>query len=330
MSSTRPVELETDPLAQRLSRLEIATPKFRTAAAPAPSKPPVFVAAARQRRNSRGGMVLALALLLIGVAATYPAIGQEAMRWAGLLPEQVQPLTGSAQYAEGRLTVAGGYADGINTVLFIGFENIDCTPFLTDQFGARYDVEGGVGMGVGPFPAIFDPLRGQAATQGAVVTVHCPIGSNDVSVRLTGSLTPHSTHALELPSAEVVNETTYQIVGLRWSGTYLEVHTRITGRLIDDLIAQAEAIKPRPGQPLPSPTIVGVTFPGVFLISGSGSAEIPVAVTNAREVNGELDAHHALDEIRVFRADHAGRYRVVVTRNNPSERPIASWTVTVG
>ena len=35
-------------------------------------------------------------------------------------------------------------------------------------------------------------------------------------------------------------------------------------------------------------------------------------------------------KIRVFRADHAGRYRVVVTRNNPSERPIASWTVTVG
>ena len=329
MSTTSPVELESGPLAQRLSRLEIATPEFETAKAPVASKPPVFVAAARQRRNSRGGMVLALVLLVIGVAATYPAIGQEGLRWAGLLPEQVQPLTGSARYAEGRLSVAGGYADGINTVLFIGFENIDCTPFLTDQFGARYDVEGGVGMGVGPFPAIFDPLRGEAASEGARVTVHCPVGTHDVTIQLAGTLMPHSTHQLAVPGMLLVDGTTYEVVSLRWSGTYLEVHTRMSGKLIDQLMAEVDAITPHPGQPLPSPTVVGVTFPGVFLIAEGGSAEIPVAVLKTRDVHGELDAHRVLDEVRVFRADHAGKYRIVVTRGEPSGTPTASWAVTV-
>jgi hypothetical protein len=325
------IDIERDPLATRLSQIQIATPTFRSEKATVKPTAQVFVQTTRQRRGSRARAMLAFALLVLGVAATYSTIGEEALRWVGLRASQVEPLTGTARFGNSRLTVAGGYADGTNTVLFIGFENIDCTPFLTDQFGSRYDVEGGVGIGVGPYPAIFDPLRGQAATQGAVITVHCPIAGREVTIRLSGTLSPHSTHSLELPAAQVVDGTTYQIVGLRWSGTYLEVHTRMSGKLIDQLIAEAAALLPHPGQP-PSPGGVissGVTFPGVFLIAGSGSAEIPVAVMNGRDVQSELDAHHALDEVRIFRADHAGSYRIVVNRDQPDAPPIASWTLEV-
>jgi len=323
------IETDTDRLAARLSEMPIATPEFLvTPSAPA-APAPVFLNAARRRRTLRARVVVALALLVIGVAATYPSIGQVGLRWVGLLPEQVQPLTGTVHYGEGTLTVAGGYADEINTVLFIGFDNIDCTPFLTDQFGSRYDVEGGVGIGVGAFPAIFDPLRGQASTNGARITLHCPVGTHDVAIRLSGTLMPHSAHQLEVPAKLVVDGTTYEIVGLRWSGTYLEVHTKIYGKLIDQLTGEADALKPHPGQPLPSPTVAGVTFPGVFLIPEHGSADIPVASMNTRDVQGELEAKHVLDEVRVFRADHAGKYRIVVSRGEPNGTPTASWSVTV-
>jgi hypothetical protein len=327
MTTLTPTELDNDPLERRLSALEITTPEFQAEKTPSPQRA-VFAVAQRRRRASRGRFVLVLALALIGVAAVYP-ISEEALRWVGLRPSQVQPLSGSASYGAARMTVAGGYTDDINTVLFIGFENMGCPPFLTDQFGERYDVEGGAGEGVGPYPAIFDPLRGQAATDGTVVSVHCLVGSHDVAVRLTGKLMPHSAHTVETPRDLVIDGTTYQVIGLRWSGTYLEVHTRMSGMLIDELIAQVDAITPRPGQPLPSPTIVGVSFPAVFLARESGSAEIPVAVLNGRDVQGELEAHHVLDEVRVFRANHAGTYRIVITRGEPDGTPIASWTVSV-
>lgn len=319
------IQIEDEPLAARLRAIEIATPEFRERASTRRKTPVILRAKARRR----GGMMLALALVVLGIAATYPAIGQEALSWVGLRPSQVEPLTGSASYNGGSMTVAGGYADDINTVLFIAFDRIDCTPYLTDQFGERYDIEGGLGEDVGAFPAIFDPLRGKAAASGSSITVHCPVGPHDVAIHLTGALLPHSTHDIEPPGKVVLDGTTYEIAGLRWSGTYLEVHTRIYGKLIDKLMADVDAITPGPGKPTPSPTFSGVTFPGVFLIAGSGSAEIPVAVMNGRDVEKQLDTHHVLDEVRVFRANHAGTYRIVVTRGEPNSTPTVSWTVTV-
>jgi hypothetical protein len=200
---------------------------------------------------------------------------------------------------------------------------VECTPFLTDQFGERYDIEGGLGVGVGPFPAIFDPLRGQASTQGASITLRC-LGLSGLAIRLTGTLKPHSAHELGLPAASVVDETTYQVVGLRWSGTYLEVHTKMTGKLIDELIARSDAIAKNP-----PPGGGGVTFPGVFVITPSGEAEIPVAVLNSRDIRQGLKSNHVLDEVRVFTASKPGTYRIMVNTDGPKGTAIASWTVTV-
>jgi hypothetical protein len=305
-------------LAARLTALAMATPKFQVERGSTPRKAPVFVRA----RGRRRGTLLACALLLVGLAATYPAIGEDVLQWAGLRASQVEPLTGTAKYGEGTITVSGGYADGINTVLFIGLDRISCTPFLTDQFGVRYEIEGGLGAGIGPYPAIFEPFRGQAAESGAVVTVHCVVGLHDASVRLRGTLVRHPAHALEVPADQVIDGTSYHMVSLRWSGTYLEIHTLMSGKLIDDLMMQVATITPQP-------KMTGVTLPGVFLASGGRSAEVPVAWNYGLDQHQELRDRHVLDELRVFRANHTGAYRVVVTTGGPDDPAITSWTVNV-
>jgi hypothetical protein len=111
--------------------------------------------------------------------------------------------------------------------------------------------------------------------------------------------------------------TTYELVGLVWSGTYLEVHTKISGKLIDQLLAATI-------QAYPSP----VVFPGMFLITPKGTLEIPIAVLNQRSVRDRLYGDHVLDEVRVFKAAAAGSYRIVVA-TDPTASPLATWTVSV-
>jgi hypothetical protein len=53
-----------------------------------------------------------------------------------------------------------------------------------------------------------------------------------------------------------------------------------------------------------------------------------VAVLNGRAVRDELEANHVLDEIRVFRAERSGTYRIVISLD-PGSAPIASWTLNV-
>ena len=316
MSTLASDRIDDDPLAQRLAALPVATPVFRRLAATVPQTA-IFVGSARRRRALRTRWVLAVAVALAGIAAVYSTVGEDGLRWAGLRPQQVQPLTGTATRGSARLTVTGGYADEINTVLLIGRENTDCTPFLTDQFGQRYDIVGG-GGGPGPYPAFFEPLRARAATVGARVTVHC----DQMAIGLSGTLSVHSSHSIPAPAAIVVDGTTYAVVGLRWSGTYLEVHTIMSGKLIDELETRAEGLRP------PSkPTLEGVSFPGVFVAKG-GVTKVPVAVLNGRTVGDKLRSDRILDEVRVFTVSDAGTYSIVVAFD-PNGPALASWTVEV-
>ena len=323
--------IEIDPLELRLSELKIATPEFRERAT-ASRKAPVF---SRAKVRRRGGMLLALALLVLGVAATYPAIGQDVLRWAGLVPSQVQPVSGAASYGGAHIEVSGGYADQIETVLFASFSaNAACSvgPYLTDQYGEKYLLNGGWGLGVGAFPVIFDPLRGEAARTGAMLTLHCDISLatpprqpvHDLQVKLNGKLTPRAAKTLATPAPVVADGTTYKVVQLVWSGTYLQVRTKISGKLIDDLVAKSEKI-----ENTPCPQVCGVGFPGVFLVAPSGKIEIPVGGLSNPDFLANLQRDHVQDETRTFTASKPGTYRIVISRDEPNGRPIAQWTVNV-
>lgn len=321
--------IETDPLEARLSELKIATPEFRQRGAE-PRKAPVFT---RARIRRRGGMMLAFALVAAGIAATYPAIGQDALTWIGLAPSQIRPLTGSATYKSVHIEVNGGYADQIVTVVFASFTNdASCQypgPYLTDQFGETYPMEGGWGVGVGLAPTVFDPVRGEAAKTGASLVLHCQIPvspgiNHDVQVKIAGKVTPTPAKALASPAAHVIDETTFQVADIAWSGTYLEVHTKLSGKLIDELLAKSEQMTPPANGGLS-----GVTFPGVFLIGPSGKAQIPVTLMNDYVFWERLKRDHVQDEIRLFAVSKPGLYRVVVGED-PGGPFLTTWTVTVG
>lgn len=321
--------IEIDPLEVRLSELKIATPEFRERAS-ASRKAPVF---SRAKIRRRGGMLLALALLVLGVAATYPAIGQDALTWIGLAPSQIKPLTGSGTYHTVHIEVNGGYADQIVTVVFASFtNNAGCQypgPYLTDQFGETYPMEGGWGLGVGLAPTVFDPLRGEAARTGASLVLHCqipvsPAINHDVQVKIAGKLTPAAAKALPTPPAHVVDETTFQIADIAWSGTYLEVHTKLSGKLIDALLAKSEQMTPPANGGLS-----GVTFPGVFLVEPSGKTQIPITLMNDYVFWDRLKRDHVQEETRLFRVTDPGVYKVVVGED-PKGPFLTTWTVPVG
>lgn len=328
-----PDPLASDPLVQRLELMELAIPR----------KPHLAVlTATRHSRSSlrrwRGASLAAGTATVIALtvtAAVYPgglvALTQSALRAAGLSGAQVAPLTGSASNAYLKVSVTGGYADQISTVLFVSVAQTcspsapECGiggPYLTDQFGSYYDVIGGEGIGVGAYPVFFQPLAGPAV-HGAHLTLHFPQGSNQVVVALTGTLTSIDAHQLAAPESIVDTKTgvSYQVEHLLDSGSYLEVRTRLTGQL-QNVIVQY----PPTGQ-----ILEGEAWPGVFLVDPHGRWEVPLASLRP-SVNESVQ-----DETRIFSIAAPGTYRIVVATSaqqnsvpGPNWKVLAEWTVPVG
>jgi hypothetical protein len=334
--------LANDDLAMRLGRMAIATP-------PAPQ----FAQLGTDRvshRNRRlwgwrapaAGIAAALAAALTVTAMAYPGglggLTQDMLKAAGLQSSQVQLVTGSGEAAGVRVSVNGGYADSLSTVLFVSIDTpcasgpcsagIANTPYLIDQFGTRYDTTSGYGLGVGYYPIFFDPLSGSASSHAGRLTLHLPIwtqsghGSGEVVVPISGTLSPSSARELRTP-APVVDSSkgvTYSVTALTVSGSYLEAHTRLTGNL-NSIIVHSH-----------SGGLDGQTWPGVFLVDPSGKWSIPLAGGDARPtVNTSLQ-----DETRVFAIHGPGTYQLVVATsadNNsvpgPAWTTLADWTITV-
>lgn len=334
--------LANDQLALRLREMTIATP-------PMPRLAPIGGHSVRRPAVRRrgwlppvAGVAAALALALSVTALAYPgglaALTQNALQAAGLKSSQVQPLAGSGETAGVKVSVNGGYADSVSTVLFVSID-LPCTsrpcgsgtapaPHLTDQFGTRYDTTGGWGIGVGYYPIFFDPLSGGVGSEGARLTLHVPISTQsgrsagEVLVPVSGTLSPGSAHELRTPAAVVDSGkgVTYAVTGLVASGSYLEVHTRLTGNL-NSVITHSN-----------SSIMSGETWPGVFLVDPSGKWSIPLAGGNPRPtVNASVQ-----DETRIFAISGPGIYHLVVAtsdnRNSvpgPAWTTLAEWTVSI-
>lgn len=202
-------------------------------------------------------------------------------------------------------------------------------PFLTDQFGQRYASTGGLGVGVGPYPIFFQPLRGEAQTAGAHLTLHLPIThrgdrthqqSFELAVPLSGSLTPKT--ALPLPAEKPVvdgaNGVTYEAPDLKSSGTFLQAHTRLSGRL-DSVITNIGG---------------GQVWPGIYLIDEAGHYQIPLAVDGP---GPSMVTDTLQDETRLFSLHGPGTYRLVIVHDsNPGAAPggrtsrvLAQWSITI-
>src|ERR1700682_1249382 len=156
--------LVSDPLAQRLDHLAIVVPpapQLAETAATSRRRRPRILQGWRTRALAAGA---AAALLVTVTAATYPgglaALTRDALQAAGLSRNQVVAISGSGSSGSLKVSVNGGYADQVSTVLFASIDQTCLAPdagcgvggpFLTDQFGARYDVTGGEGIGVGAY-----------------------------------------------------------------------------------------------------------------------------------------------------------------------------------
>ena len=337
--------LAEDVLAQRLDAMEIQTPTFTltTSSARSLQRP-----ALRRRLVRHTGRTMAIVLTVcltstVAIAAGIAVISHNALRDAGLTPAQVSPVAGEARQGSSSVAVSGAYADEVSTVVFadITMNNQPCDqasaadvtagncgyesngPYLTDQFGQRYETTGGVGIGVGPYPIFFQPLRGQAANGNGQLTLHVPLNrytkANNVEryeldVALSGRLAPSVAKDLPapMPVIDATHNVTFEVVSLRSSGTYLSVHTRLSGQL-QNVIASNGG---------------GMEWPGVYLVDASGKYHIPVAGGGpGQAINEQIQ-----DESRVFAAPH-GTYRLVVAQgSNPGGAGtviLAEWTVTI-
>jgi hypothetical protein len=326
--------LAADPLARRLEHLNVVVPTAPRLSVW--SRPRGRRATLRSWRG--GGLAAAAAaiLALTVTAATYPgglaALTQDALRASGLTSQQLVPLSGSGATADLKVSVTGGYADEVSTVLFVSIDQTcqaaHCGgiggPYLTDQFGTRYDIGGGEGIGVGAYPIFFQPLSGRAAVSGARLTLHLPTAGAELVVPLVGTLTPGLARHLTAPAA-IVDSTanvTYEVTGLVYSGSYLEVSTRLSGQLHNVIVQY-----PPSGQ-----MVSGESWPGVFLVDPSGDWGIPLATNGVRPTVNE----QVQDETRIFSTVKAGTYHVVVanegSRNvapGPSWKILAEWTIVV-
>jgi hypothetical protein len=296
-------------------------------------------------RVPAAAVAVVVALTLTITAATYPgwlvALSQDALRAAGLSSNAtVTALTGSAELAGLKVEVSGGYADELSTVVFASFtpacEGTSCSsgfggagPYLTDQYGERYAITGGEGIGVGAYPMFFQPLAGQALRSGATLTLHVPVwteplgrGVREIDVRLSGTLKAASASKLANPApvVDAKNSVTYEVTGLYASANYLEVHTRLSGQLGNVIVK------------IGGGGMTGEAWPGVFLVDSKGSWQIPLAGGAVKPTVSQS----VQDETRIFSV-RPGEYRIVVATSaqqniapGPRWTVLAGWPVTVG
>jgi hypothetical protein len=298
-----------------------------------------------RKGRHRAGLIAAFAVasMVFATAAvnadTIARLTRQALNAAGLTSGQVSDMHGMGEMAGATATVNGGYGDDIATVLFVAFElpcksgpcdvGIPSTtytgpippnegllrpdpatlPYLVDQYGQHYYGSIG-GLGVGAYPSFFEPLTGRARS-GANLTLHVPIqspkGRTEVVVPIGGTLVPHAAKALNPGPGITRTGVNYQVVKVEYSGSYLEVHTRLTGHL-DSVITKYG--------------VAGQGWPGVFLIDSRGDWVIPVTASGFPTLTDQIQ-----DETRIF-AVSKGTYRIVVAAA-PSDQnavPGSNWT----
>jgi hypothetical protein len=143
-----------------------------------------------------------------------------------------------------------------------------------------------------------------------------------------------SDHRLAVPTPQTVAGTTFRIVDLEVSSNSLEVHTVISGALIEADVAAGQRIDSAAQQGRLPAGGAGVCYPGVFVITPSGRFEIPTA--SLGDPSARLQSDHVLDETRLFARSESGTYRVVVSgagcsATPPPDQPaLASWSINVG
>jgi hypothetical protein len=343
--------LAGDPIARRLQSLQIHVPPMPARSAPAPRAKLLAIWRTRGRRTGLVAGLLVASMMFATAAAnadTIARLTQQALNAAGLRSSQVVALNGTGQAAGATATVSGGYGDNIATVLFIDFKFACKTgpcdvgfpsttypgpippdegllrpdpatlPYLLDQYGQRY--YGAVaGIGVGAYPSFFDPLAGRARA-GARLTLYVPIqtstGRTEVVVPITGTLIPHAARVLNAGPAITTNGVTYEVAQAEYSGSYLELHTKVRGQL-DSVITKYGTS--------------GSGWPGVFIVDSKGRWLIPVTNVGFPTVNRQVQ-----DETRIF-AVGAGTYHIVVAQSpadhnavpGSSWTTLASWTVKI-
>jgi hypothetical protein len=353
-------------LFQRLTDLEIPTPP-RLLELGQSVGPPAHRRSER-RRLRRATIALAIAAFLVvsnGLAAYFAPnyahaladvpvlslVTAPALRAAGLSAGDVSPLHASGSWSGVTVTLSGSYTDGLQTVLFVDVEGLPVGDpsrpapafslgqiVITDQFGQAYRLVGGEGLGAGPYPMIFEPLRGSAARVGGRLTLHVLFtetrGGAGGEIDLHAAVLAGSDHRLAVPTPQTVAGTTFRIVDLEVSSNSLEVHTVISGALIEADVAAGQRIDSAAQQGRLPAGGAGVCYPGVFVITPSGRFEIPTA--SLGDPSARLQSDHVLDETRLFARSESGTYRVVVSgagcsATPPQDQPaLASWSINVG
>lgn len=329
--------LGVDPLAQRLDRLAVKVPPAPDFRTDAPlSHDPRRLSPTRWQRTAVALGVGLLAALTV-TAAGYPGgilgLSRAALSAAGLSRHDVIALSGSATGEGLQVSVDGGYADQISTVLFVNIKQTcqpeHCAigaPYLTDQFGDRYQITGGEGIGVGPYPTFFQPLS-PAAANGATLTLHIPVNERGLTIPLSGQLNLRAAQNLALPPSIVdsARHVRYEVTGLDDSHNYLEVHTRLTGQLSNVIVHFRSHGQVVTGKETIVHPLSGESWPGVFLVAPDGSWLTPVALNGGSP--GSVNTH-LQDETRVFAVHHRGIYRLVVANSSdPNSSPGPGWSV---
>jgi hypothetical protein len=261
---------ETDPLAKRLSALDIHAPETLTARVLA-ARSGATPAGNRGLRRTVLAAIALVSLILANLAASYvspryaaalaqaPLVGTltgPVLQQAGLATVGAEPLDVRATAAGYTVHLFGAYADGVRTTIFVqmlgpdGREAPDGTApsfgtTLTDQFGHTYHMANGFGM-----PVIhFEPLSGPASTLGARLTLHvedivvntppAPGATTDTGTVVHGpwdlSFTVTSSGGTDLatPAPVQLGDTTYTFTGVRVTSSLLEISWTISGGAIE-------------------------------------------------------------------------------------------------
>ena len=332
--------LTQDALAHRLAEMTISIPDDLVETASSQRRRP---AAARRRRRRAAWLTAGLATLIagnLGGAALVPGyartlasapgfglIAGPALRAAGISAADVVPAEDAVVVDGFTVRLTGAYADGLRTTVFVslpgdmGYTGLG--PWLTDQFGERYSTTGGIGLGVGPYPVDFQPLRGRAALDGARFTFHVTLvdsHGHEHPVALEGTVSAGPVHSLPPPPPITSDGNIFAVASIRVSATGVEVNTRITGGLADDAAAKYKSH--------PMARDGGVSLPGVYLVTSDGTYEIPIAWSQD-DVFDNLVKTCADVESRIF-AKGPGPWRIVVSYDDPKPgaRALASWTIT--
>ncbi len=243
------------PLARRLAALEIAVPSTlvpRVLAGRGPG-----ARATDRRLLPRLAAAAALAVLAIAAASYFaprfsqaladaPVVGTATgplLRSVGLagIAGRVTALSDSATSSGYRVTVLGGYADGIRTIIVLRVEpagrNLYEGTSLTDQFGRRLELRGAATNSLtGEEVLEFDSITGPAAILGARLTLHASAlavpGGGD---RLAGDWQLHATIALDesrtldRPAAGRIGAMTCTFTALTASPTAIRVRVQVLG-----------------------------------------------------------------------------------------------------